>query len=127
MAASDTDWVSKHPRALEDIKWLINKANDVAGGRNIAVHAPRSVGLGDGRYEIMPMASFGNRLANKLVGKQIWRRPILMSDILMVSVMTRPHHDLCGAGGACNCPCPSKGAFCRAPSPSEKSVNRSSA
>ena len=41
--AVDDDWVAKYPKAVEDICWLLHKANGVADQRNDAIHAPCSL------------------------------------------------------------------------------------
>jgi hypothetical protein len=71
VAASDEDWVKKFPQVRGDIEWALDKADCIAERRNRAIHAPCSVGIGAGDFEIIPWSFFGNRLAKKLVGKDV--------------------------------------------------------
>jgi hypothetical protein len=70
-AALDEDWAEKHPKAKQAIQWLLGRANGVGGQRDVAVHAPCSIGVDGGAFEIVPLAFHGNRLAKTLVGKRI--------------------------------------------------------
>jgi hypothetical protein len=69
--AADEDWAQKHPKAVEDIRWLLNKTNAVADQRNDAIHAPCSLGIEGRELEIIPIAFYGNPRAKKLRGKDI--------------------------------------------------------
>ena len=72
-AASDR-W-KKSPRAPDDLKWLLDRTDKLAGDRNNAIHAPCSLYLrGDGSSEVMAAvrsANGGNRGAKNLEGKDL--------------------------------------------------------
>jgi hypothetical protein len=61
------------PRAPDDLKWLLDRADKLASDRNNAIHAPCSLYLrGDGSSEVMAAvrsANAGNRRAKNLEGK----------------------------------------------------------
>jgi hypothetical protein len=65
----------KSPRALEDLKWLLDRVDQLASDRNNAIHAPCSLYLrGDGSSEVMAAvrsANAGNRRAKNLEGKDL--------------------------------------------------------
>jgi hypothetical protein len=60
------------PRAPDDPKWLLDRADKLANDRNNAIHAPCSLYLpGDGSSEVMAAvrtANAGNRRAKNLEG-----------------------------------------------------------
>ena len=68
---SDEEWAEKYPKAVDDIRWLLIKANVVADQRNDAIHAPCSLGIDGDELEITPIVFFGNPRAGKLRGKDI--------------------------------------------------------
>jgi hypothetical protein len=65
----------KYPRAPDDLKWLLDRADKLASDRNNAIHAPCSLYLrGDGSSEVMAAvrsANAGNRRAKNLEGKDL--------------------------------------------------------
>jgi hypothetical protein len=65
----------KSPRAPDDLKWLLDRADKLASDRNNAIHAPCSLYLrGDGSSEVMAAvrsANAGNRHATNLEGKDL--------------------------------------------------------
>ena len=65
----------KSPRAPDDLKWLLDRADKLANDRNNAIHAPCSLYLrGDGSSEVMAAvrsANAGNRRAKNLEGKDL--------------------------------------------------------
>jgi hypothetical protein len=65
----------KSPRALDDLKWLLDGVDRLASDRNNAIHAPCSLYLrGDGSSEVMAAvrsANAGNRRAKNLEGKDL--------------------------------------------------------
>jgi hypothetical protein len=70
-AAADEGWTEKFPQARQDVEWALDEANRIAERRNRAIHAPCSVAVGVEDFEIVPWAFSGNRLAKKLVGKDV--------------------------------------------------------
>ena len=70
-ACADEEWAKKFPSAKEGIDWLLNEANKVADRRNDAIHAPCSVTIGTGDFEIIPFSFLGNPRAKKLHTKDI--------------------------------------------------------
>jgi hypothetical protein len=67
----DPKLTTELPKAKEDIKWLLDKANSVAEQRNNAIHAPMSVAIGQNEIELFPVVYHGNPRAHKLIGKDI--------------------------------------------------------
>ena len=65
----------KSPRAPEDLKWLLDRADKLASDRNNAIRAPCSLYLrGDGSSEVMAAvrsANAGNRRAKDLEGEHL--------------------------------------------------------
>jgi hypothetical protein len=65
----------KSPRALDDLKWLLDGVDRLASDRNNALHAPCSLYLrGDGSSEVMAAvrsANAGNRRAKDLEGEDL--------------------------------------------------------
>jgi hypothetical protein len=63
------------PRAPDDLKWLLDRADKLANDRNNAIHAPCSLYLwGDGSSEVMAAvrsANAGNRRAKNLEGRDL--------------------------------------------------------
>ena len=70
-----SDRWKKSPRAPDDLKWLLDRADKLASDRNNAIHAPCSLYLrGDGSSEVMAAirsANAGNRRAKNLEGKDL--------------------------------------------------------
>jgi hypothetical protein len=67
----DRRLTTDYPKAKEDIKWLLDRANKVADQRNDAIHAPISISIGQSEFEIVPASYYGNPRAKKLVWKDI--------------------------------------------------------
>jgi hypothetical protein len=63
----------KHPKAKDDILWLIKKANHYSELRNDAVHAPCSITIGTRKFEIIASYFNGHPRAENLKGKDILR------------------------------------------------------
>jgi hypothetical protein len=65
----------KSPRAPDDLKWLLDRADKLARDRNNAIHAPCSLYLrGDGSSEVMAAvrsANAGSGRAKNLEGKDL--------------------------------------------------------
>src|SRR6478736_8069935 len=65
----------KSPRAFDDLEWLLDRVDKLAGDRNNAIHAPCSLYLrGDGSSEVMAAvrsANAGNRRAKSLEGEDL--------------------------------------------------------
>ena len=72
---NDSGRWKKSPRAPDDLKWLLDRADKLASDRNNAIHAPCSLYLrGDGSSEVMAAvrsANAGNRRAKNLEGKDL--------------------------------------------------------
>jgi|SRR5580704_11853201 hypothetical protein len=62
-----------HPKAKEDIKWLIDQVQCLADRRNDAIHAPISIGrsVASGEMIIKPDIFYGNPRARKLYRKEL--------------------------------------------------------
>jgi hypothetical protein len=75
IAEMTPDRWKKSPRAPDDLKWLLDRADKLASDRNDAIHAPCSLYLrGDGSSEVMAAvrsANGGNRRAKNLEGKDL--------------------------------------------------------
>lgn len=57
---------------LDEILWVLEKANSLTEHRNNAIHSPYAVFTGtDGKTEILPLDFFGNPRARKLGGKDL--------------------------------------------------------
>jgi hypothetical protein len=72
LACADGRWPT--PSAKEDLKWLLDRADDLAKDRNNAIHAPCSLYIGgsqDGDAEMGAAYHYGNPLARRLVGKSL--------------------------------------------------------
>ena len=61
------------PKALEDIVWLVNKAEGLEDKRNDALHAPLGVGANSTTktFEMVPWTILDNPRALKLEGKRL--------------------------------------------------------
>ena len=70
-----SDRWKKSPRAPDDLKWLLDRADKLASDRNNAIDAPCSLYLrGDGSSEVMAAvrsANAGNRRAEDLEGDDL--------------------------------------------------------
>ena len=64
-----------HPKAKDDIKWLIDQVQHLADRRNDAIHTPISVGMSVASREmiIKPDIFYGNPRARKLYGKECFQ------------------------------------------------------
>jgi hypothetical protein len=75
MTETTSDRWKKSPRAPNDLKWLLDRADKLAIDRNNAIHAPCSLYLGgDGSSEVMAAvrsANAGNPRAKNLEGKDL--------------------------------------------------------
>jgi hypothetical protein len=73
-AAVDAAWPgSSKPRDHQDISWILNKVNALAGRRNVAIHSPLVFLINQlsGSIEISPLHFFGNPRAAELKGKSL--------------------------------------------------------
>jgi hypothetical protein len=61
----------KLPKAPDSLKWLLDRADEVAEARNNAVHAPCSLYLGGSVSEMGASFRNGNPRAKNLVGKDL--------------------------------------------------------
>jgi hypothetical protein len=68
--AAEKEEFKTRSRARSDIKWIIKKANELAGKRNAAVHAPYQMERVK-PFNLTTMQQFGNRLAKKLENKDL--------------------------------------------------------
>jgi hypothetical protein len=75
MTETTPDRWKKSPRAPDDLKWLLDRADKLASDRNNAIHAPCSLYLrGHGSPEVMGAvrsSNAGNRRAKNLEGKDL--------------------------------------------------------
>jgi hypothetical protein len=75
LARADDRWPNQS--AKEDLKWLLDRADDLAKDRNNAIHAPCSLFIGvsqdGGGAEMGAAYHHGNPLARRLVGKSLQR------------------------------------------------------
>jgi hypothetical protein len=69
--ALDEDWSKKNPDAKASVSFILEEVNKLADRRNDAVHAPCSVGIHEGEFEVIPLSFWGNPRARKLKGKAI--------------------------------------------------------
>jgi hypothetical protein len=69
--SSEELWKHKPTHAQQDVTRLLNKADSIADQRNDAIHAPCSLGIEGGKFEMMPQYFFGNPRAKKLQGKNL--------------------------------------------------------
>ena len=67
----DHDFADQHQSAETDIKWLLNRVDALATKRNDAIHAPCSLALGNGDFELVSLNFFGHPRARNLSGKDI--------------------------------------------------------
>lgn len=74
VAAVKLERWEKLPKAKEDLKWCLNKVDELAGHRNNAVHAPCSLYVGggnDGSSEMGAAFFQGHPRAKELQGKKV--------------------------------------------------------
>jgi hypothetical protein len=69
--ATSSQRSEKLPKARDDLKWLLDRAEEVADARNNAVHAPCSLYLGGSVSEMGVSYFNGNPRAKNLVGKEL--------------------------------------------------------
>ena len=69
--ATNSERSERLPKAPDDLKWLLDRANDLADARNNAVHAPCSLYIGGTGSEMGPAFSNGNPRTKKLMGKEL--------------------------------------------------------
>jgi hypothetical protein len=69
--ATNSERSTKLPRAPDDLKWLLDRADALAEDRNNAVHAPCSLYLGGNVSEMGASFFNGNPRAKKLMGKEL--------------------------------------------------------
>jgi hypothetical protein len=63
----------KLPKVSDDLKWLLDRAEELADARNNAVHAPCSFSIGANGGTLIGAAFFtGNPRAKKLKGKDLF-------------------------------------------------------
>jgi hypothetical protein len=62
---------AKLPKAPDDLKWLLDRAQEVANARNDAVHAPCSLYINGSGSEMGASFFDGNPRAKNLVGKEL--------------------------------------------------------
>ena len=71
-AKGDEYWKAHGSTAFEDVKWVIEKANNTMQDyRNDAIHAPCNLLIEGGEFQILPAAFFGHPRAKKLRGKAL--------------------------------------------------------
>lgn len=64
----DSDEKQKQKR---DLRWMIDKADEVSDERNLVVHGLCTMGFGDHGLKIQPVTWFGNKKLNKLSGLDV--------------------------------------------------------
>jgi len=72
--AASVDRRNELPKASEDLKWLLDRADEVAEQRNNAIHAPCSLYVGGGEDSSTEMGAsfiYGHPRARKLMGKTV--------------------------------------------------------
>ena len=70
-ASTYTRLTTTLPKAKDDIKWLLDRADAIADQRNTAIHAPMTVAFDKSEIVLFPIAFHGNPRAKKLAGKDI--------------------------------------------------------
>ena len=70
-AAGLSGCTKRLPKAPEDLKWLLDRAHDLAEDRNNAVHAPCSLLISESGSEMVAAFFDGNPLAKRLMGKEL--------------------------------------------------------
>jgi hypothetical protein len=71
VCATNSERSTKLPKAPDDLKWLLDRAEEVADARNNAVHAPCSLFLGGSVSEMGASYFDGNPRAKRLMGKEL--------------------------------------------------------
>jgi hypothetical protein len=69
--ATNSQRSEKLPKAPDDLKWLLDRAEEVANARNNAVHAPCSLFIGGSGSEMGAAYFDGNPRAKNLMGKEL--------------------------------------------------------
>lgn len=69
--ATNSERAKKLPTAPDDLKWLLDRADELAKDRNNAVHAPCSLYVVGGGSEMGAVFFNGNPLAKRLMGKDL--------------------------------------------------------
>jgi hypothetical protein len=69
--ATNSQRSEKRPEAPVDLKWLLDRANELAEARNDAVHAPCSLYIGGSGSEMRASFFDGNPRAKNLMGKEL--------------------------------------------------------
>jgi hypothetical protein len=69
--ATNSERSERMPRAADDLKWLLDRANELAEERNNAVHAPCSLYIGGSGSEMGAAFFNGNPRAKNLMGKEL--------------------------------------------------------
>ena len=64
-------YVPPHPRALEDVEWLLNEIDRLADRRNDAIHSPFWQAYRGDEVKIEPAVNLGHPRARKLAGKDV--------------------------------------------------------
>ncbi len=67
--ASLNQSVEREKKAFQEVKWVVDEVKKLAEDRNIATHAPLS--STPTTRDVFPEAGFGNRLAQKLDGRNV--------------------------------------------------------
>lgn len=69
-ATADTRW-STHPKAKEDLVWLVDRTISLATSRNDAIHAPVAMIIANNALEIIPHYFNGNPSAESMLNKEM--------------------------------------------------------
>jgi hypothetical protein len=69
--ATNSQRSTRLPEAADDLKWLLDSADDLAEERNNAVHAPCSLYINGSRSEMGAAFFNGHPRARKLMGKEL--------------------------------------------------------
>jgi hypothetical protein len=70
VAFDDEDFKAKHPKALEDTIWLLDRTQSLADRRNDALHSPFIMSFSDqAGYTVTPHSFLGHSRAKKFEGK----------------------------------------------------------
>jgi hypothetical protein len=64
-------YTTPHPRALDDVEWLLNQVDRLADQRNDAIHSPFLQAMYEDRIKIEPAVFLGHPRARKLAGKDV--------------------------------------------------------
>jgi hypothetical protein len=69
--ATNSERSTKWPEAPDDLKWLLERANELAEARNNAVHAPCSLYINGSASQMRASFFDGNPRAKNLMGKEL--------------------------------------------------------